>query len=490
MRKIFLSLAALTIAVAANAFNLELRNSDKGKSIKITSAVDNADVFEDGGTVAVKFDAAKKAIRVTFTNATLKSNSNNDIFHFESDDNYTDVVVTLNGKNYIIGDYASAKPILIEGPMDQTGVYAHLYFYAGGPGAELNISGQTLLIQMNDNAKMTFGSLLEVPFQLNITSTSANQPIFYGASGIHDSNELQLYCDVNIETTGNNQIAMLDGGTGLGTLTLPASSKIRTEGVTVENNTFVKDGNPYKGNLVLVNAYPVFVGTTRIYADEECKPAGLKSGKISFDKATCSLILDNVELSDYIAGIIDDLTIYLKGDNVMNNPGESAGERIAILGYRIKIDGEKTAKLTIDGNSKCGAVTSLGGLEIGNFAKLTIKDVTYGIAGNNGTLEEDVLKLNNTPMDIKSAIGAIIDFDNLVMAGSGMEWSPAATYSTTVPALVDAENHVLLEVIYANPAAINNVVNSNAVGGKFIRNGQLYIERNGVLYNAAGARVK
>ena len=484
MRKIFLSLAALTIAVAANAFTLQFNNGDK--TISITSAVDNADVLGDGGSVAVAFDAANKTIKVTFDNATLQSEVNGELFSFNYDENYTNVEVTLKGKNYLIGAGRYTKPIKIDGPLSGGKVYAHLKFHSGGPGAELNISGKTMLVQMNYNSKMTFGNVFEIPFQLNITSTSENQKIFYGSCGKDDSVELMLYCDLNIKTTGNNQIVGLDGGSGPGNLKLGDYYKIRTDGVSVENNTFVKDGNPYKGDFVLVNSCPIIVGTERVYTDEECKPAGLKAGKISLDKATGSLILDNVELSDNMVGMISEVTIYLKGNNVMNNPDESTDPRIAILAETVKIAGEESAKLTIDGNNKCAGVGLLAHVEIGDFGKLIIKDVTEGITGATTA----VLTLNKTPMDIKSASGAIINFANIVEAGSGMEWSPAAAYNTTTNALEDADGNTLNEVKYFNPTSINQVVNSNVVGSKFIRNGQLFIQRGEEIFNAQGARVE
>ncbi len=484
MRKIFLFFAALTVAVAANAFQLSFNN---GTPIIITSAEDNPDVLGDGGSVAVKFDAEKKTINVTFVNATLQSEVNGELFYFNYDENYTNVAVTLKGKNYLIGEGQWTKPIKIEGPVDGGTVYAHLKFYSGGPGAELNISGRTMLVQMNYNSKMTFGNMFEIPFQLNITSTSENQKIFYGSCGIDDSVELQLYCDLNIKTTGNNQIVGLDGGSGPGTLKLGDYYKIRTDGVSVENNTFVKDGNPYKGDFVLVNACPIIVGTERVYTDEECKPAGLKAGKISLDKATGSLILDNVELSDNITAMTNDLTISLKGDNVLNNPGESTEARIAIIAVTLKIAGEKSAKLTIDGNNKCAAMGLYAeNVEIGDFGKLTIKNVTKGIDGATAA----VLTLNNTPMDIQSAEGAIVDFNDVKLLSSDMKWSPAATYNTTTHALEDAEGNKLNNVIYSKTTAINQVVNDKVASGKFIRNGQLYILRDGKTFTVTGQEVK
>lgn len=110
--------------------------------------------------------------------------------------------------------------------------------------------------------------------------------------------------------------------------------------------------------------------------------------------------------------------------------------------------------------------------------------------GNGGKLEVDVLKLNSTPMDIQSAEGAVVDFNDVKLLSSDMKWSPAATYNTTTHALEDAESNKLNNVIYSKTTAINQVVNDNVASGKFIRNGQLFIQRGDEVFNAQGARVR
>jgi hypothetical protein len=488
MRKIFLFFAALTIAVAANAFTLHFNN--EGKNFTITSAVDNLDVLEDGGSVAVVFDAENKTINVTFVNATLKSDVNGELLYFKYDESYTDVKVKLIGKNYLIGEGQWTQPIKIDGPVGGGKVFAHLTFEAGAPGSELNISGKSILIQFNYNSKMTFGNLLTV----NITSTSENQAVFYGSCGNDDSGELWLYCSLNVKTTGNNQIFM-KGGSGPAYLKIDTYGKIRTEGVTVKDNTFVKDDAPYKGDLVYVYSVPIAIGNagevnTYVYPDEECKPAGLKSGTITFDMATYVLTLDNVDLDKSIAAMIDDFTIYLKGNNIISNSNSKMDPRISVMGYNFKLAGESDATLTIDGNNVCDGLFPFAGLEIDNFGKLTIKNANNGITGNGGKNAEDVLKLHETPMDIQSANGAIVDFGNIVLLTNYMKWSPAASYNPTTYALEDEEGNILNDVVYSKVTAIDQVVNDKVASGKFIRNGQLYILRDGKTLTVTGQEVK
>lgn len=80
-----------------------MQNSDLDKYITITSAVDNPDVLGDG-KVAVAFDTEKKMINVTLNNATLKGVNASEAFSFNCDETFTTVVMTLIGKNAIIGE--------------------------------------------------------------------------------------------------------------------------------------------------------------------------------------------------------------------------------------------------------------------------------------------------------------------------------------------------------------------------------------------------
>ncbi|MBR0297081.1 MAG: hypothetical protein IJQ95_06810 [Paludibacteraceae bacterium] len=478
MRKTFLFLAALTIAVAANAFTLRMQNSDLGINKSLSEATDDPDFFGDG-KVSVTFDAANNRVNVTLNNATLKGTNAQELFYFVGDDTYTSVVMDLIGKNYMIGEGNYSKPILVQD--------AFLYVLPEDPGnASLEISGKTLLIQANKtktNAGLFFGSLIGDPFDLTITTTSSNQPVFYGSgAGAKQVALWFLAVNVTINASENNQVTQ-------GFDMMACGGKIRTAGVTVKDGkTFAKDDADYKGNLVIVAPLSIQVGTTVMYPDEEFTPAEIKAGSLTYDKATRTVTLDNATIDGRLVVANNNATIYLKGANKFENTSIDTPERVYSM--NVKITGDKDATLEIDGNNTCPGIYVPNGLEIGDFAKLTINNVTKGIVGSSSESETDVLTLNKTPMEIKSTAGVITAFENIVMAASGMEWSPAATYNTTTKALEDADGNMLGEVALTKVAAINNVVNNNAVSGKFIRNGQLLIEHNGELYNATGAKVK
>lgn len=76
------------------------------------------------------------------------------------------------------------------------------------------------------------------------------------------------------------------------------------------------------------------------------------------------------------------------------------------------------------------------------------------------------------------------------MASSAMKWSVTATYSTSSKTLVDADNNVIKEIKLDKTAALEQIANGKTANGKFIKNGQLYIQRGEEIFNAQGARVK
>lgn len=479
MRKIFLSLAALTIAVAANAFQLYLQNSDLDKHITITSAVDNPDVLGDG-KVAVAFDTEKKMINVTLNNATLKGVNASEAFSFNCDETFTTVVMTLIGKNAIIGEGNYTKPICVGGKSDNS-ASASLLVLAEDPGtASLEMSGKSIIAQLNYNATIIFGNLFPDAYPITITSTSSNQPVFYGGGGSSQEQQLMfLASDLDITASANNQLTM-------GLELFVVGGKIRTEGVSVkDNNTLVKDDAPYAGDLKVVCPYALSVGSTSMYPDEEFTPAELKAGSISYDVTTHTATLDNVTIDGQLS-VYSSYTaaINLKGVNKFTNTNSETDARILLYGPQgAKLTGEKGATLAINGNSVADAIATSYDLDISGFKKMTIEAAKIGI---KGTME---LKLS-TAMNIKSEEAAISGFESLVLATSGMEWSPAASYNTTKKALVDGDDNVIKNVALTKPAAINQVVSGNAVSSKFIRNGQLYILRDGKTFTVTGQEVK
>ena len=489
MRKIFLSLAALTVAVAANAFQLYIQNTDiedpDKRSVSISTAEDVPDVFGDG-KVAVTFYAADKIVDVTLNNATLKGTNASEVLGFTCDENFQYVYIHLVGKNAIIADGDFTTGVLVQSPTTGSKTSAVMNFMAKDPGtASLEISGKSIIMQANYNATFCFGDLNGDAFPVTITTTSADQPVFYGSNAPTDKQYLTFWmADLTVNASENNQITM-------GYESLYVDGEIRTEGVTVKDHkTFAKNNVEYAGNLSIVCPYVVKVGDTSMYPDKEFTPAEIKEGTVSYDKVTRTVTLDNATIDGPLSISTNKAVIYLKGKNKFTNTTEKTDERIGFYGEAGQLNGDKDATLEINGNDKCYGIYATDGLEIGNFKNLIIEAVEKGIVGTPLVKETDVLKLNTTPMDIKTTKAAIGEFDNLIMASSAMKWSVAATYSTSSKTLVDADNNVIKEIKLDKTAALEQIANGKTANGKFIRNGQLYILRDGKTFTVTGQEVK
>lgn len=426
MRKIFLSLAALTIAVAANAFTLQMQNSDLHINKSITSAADDPDFFGDG-KVQVTFDATNKTVDIYFENATIKATNSQDVFYFLADDNFHSVKIHLLGKNYIIGDGGSSTPIRIAD--------AALYFISDDPAnTSLDIAGKTVICQMNGNSGVQFGNAYGDQFPIKITTTSADQPVFNG-SGTMDM--LVFDSDMEITASANNIIAQ-----GIALVWLERS-EIRTEGVTVKSDytTFEKNGNPYAGNLKIVAPYGVKVGDTWMFPDKEFTPAEIKAGSVTYNKAERTLTLNDATIDGTLQVWGDNFVMHLKGGNTIKNSAATPDNRIAFHGVHSVMEGDKDADLDIYCNSYAQGIYAEKGLEIGDFARLSIYAATKGIVGYLGADPNDMLTLTTTPMDLYTSTSAISEFESLSISSPYMQWSnKEADYSATKHALVDASD--------------------------------------------------
>ena len=445
MRKILLCFAALSIAVATNAFTLRMQNSDLGINKSITSAVADPDFFGDK-KVAVTFDAPNKTINLSFEGATLKATNAQDVFYFLGDDDFNIVKIHLLGKNYIIGDGNSSTPIRIE--------KSALFFISDDPAnTSLDITGKTLICQANNNGGFQFGNTDGDQFPVKIATTSANQPIFY-AVGPTSIELLMIYCDLEITASENNVI--VDGFDAVWL----NNSEIRTEGVALKSDmtTFVKNGNPYAGNLKIVAPYGVKIGDTFMFPDKEFTPAEIKKGSVAYSKALRTLMLDAASIDGALQVWGDNFIVYLKGGNTFTNSAASAGSRIVFHGTNSVLKGDKDADLDIYCNSNAQGIHVDDGLEIGEFARLSIYASTYGIIGSTDVSPNDVLSLTVTPMEIYSSTAAISEFEDLTISSPYLKWSNDATeYSTTKKALIDSsdEDEIIKSEVLSYPTLLS-----------------------------------
>ena len=442
MRKIFLSLFALTVAVAANAFTLRMQNVDAPDPTKtnVDVTADVNDVFGDG-KVAVHFDSENKTIEITFDNASLKGTNAQEVFRFDGDVDYNKIIVHMKGTNSIVS--TAGKPIYV--------MNSSVIFNADSKNAVLNVSGSSIIAQLQNNANLAFGMEGEI-FDLNITTTSSNQPVFYGAGGSgYDQNLFMYFVNVNFTTTGNNQLTLdLEGLTAIG--------KLSNNVVVASDKEFQKDGNPYKGDLAITAPYPVMINDAYIFPDNaaDFKPTGLSNGKISYDPAKKVLTLDDVSLGGYIIMPTTGATIYCKNSITINNPGKENLPRIS-LGENGKITGDEDASLTLYCSGECSAIDADGNLEISGLKKLETYAAAHAIEGNASALE-NVLKIG-CPMQLycKEYAKPVYGFSNIIVSDLDLALSASSevfVYNTSERAFVDkADPAIYAEYIaYEYPA--------------------------------------
>lgn len=427
MKKIFLFVAAMLVAVTANAFSLSFQNSDLGKHEQIVSATDIDDVLGDG-KVAVHFDSEKKTITVTLDGATLKGTNANPVFAFKGDASYTRLELKIKGQCAInaTGTYGNAIRL-------ESGVLA---VTAVDPSsAKLDISGNSTVIHLQADASLMIGDLAGESFDVNITA--ANQVVFLGSGS---GNQWLQFAQANISIKAEETTEL---AAELELLTV--SGKI-SNGVVVEGNTFKKGGEIYKGNLDIYAPYQIMVGTTYMYPGEEesFAPAGLGSGSIKYDKSSKTLTLENAEVTRRLWIGYDDFTIYLKGNNSFENTN-STEDRIMFAGKNGKITGDASAELIINGAGYSKGIYAIEGLEIGEFNELTIQETTIGISGAADSEKEgNVLKITSTPMpQVRGTEAAIKNFKGLTITSNELAeiFASRYQYSPSEQAVVDKDDN-------------------------------------------------
>lgn len=426
MRKVLLSLLALMTAVAANAFSLRFVNSDLNKNEIISSAVDNPDVLGDG-KVSVTFDVTNKTINITMDNATLKSTNAQNVFEVEGDSDYKKCYLNLIGENHIIGASNSSTPIRIQNTA--------LSIQAEDPvNTSLYLEGNTVIVNLTASTAETslvFGPITETAFDLYVTTHSTNQPVFLG-NGTKGSQIGFGLCNLYLTASSANQVTM-----DLSFLLILGS--IQEEGVSIgNNNTFVKDGNPYAGNLTILYPLPVRVNNTWMYPNEaeDFKPEGLKKGKISYDKYSRTLTLDNVELDNNLMLGASNMTVYLKGNNTLTNP-DTKTNMLTIYGNGT-IKGDTDANLTIYCKSTAKGIYAINGLTIEDFNSLEIYAATIALAGNTASgLDDNKLRITTTPMQLIGSEAVIKDFYDISISSTELEWSAEAEYDKSKKVLMD-----------------------------------------------------
>ena len=429
MKKLFLLVTATVFSIAAHAFYLSMENRDATGEVKPTVDINSADadipdLFGDG-KVSVAFEGNNQAVVVTMTDATLTSTNSNPVIYFKGEGTYQWLILNISGHCTL---NAVNNAIRLE--------HATMYVCSSTPNAKLDINSNAIPVHMQDFADLYIGRIVEHDFSINIVTTSTDQPVFYGA-GTNNQRLYIYYANVSITTTGNNLIAQdLEALTVLGFM---------SNNVYVASNTFYKDSSPYKGSFSITAPYPIRLAyTDHITAEnaDNVTHAALKKGKISYDKATKTLTLDNVQFEKHITFYTPNVTVYLKGENIISNAANDPDSRLGFIGKDAAINGEKDATLTILCEEKSNGITACGALTIGDFDEMYVKKAKKAFfceqRHKNST---NLLTVQSTPIQVSgSTENAVIGFDNMAFTNPALHFIGGHKYDTENRLLLTDEN--------------------------------------------------
>lgn len=476
MKKLFLFVAAIVLSVAAHAFELSMEK----QGIRVNVTADNTDISDlfGDGKVSVAFEANNQAVVVTMTNDTLSATSSNPLIYFEGGGTYQNIILNIAGNCKLD---AVGNAIWIKN--------ATMYVNSSSPNAKLDISSEVVPVHMQEFADLYLGRIAEHDFIINIKTTSTTYPLFYG-NGSSTQRLFIYYAHANIATTGNNLITQdIDRLTVLGSL---------SDNVYVKDDKdFYKNDAPYKGSFSITAPYPIRLA----YSDhitpanaDDVPHAALKNGKISYDKATKTLTLDNVQFEKHLSFYIPNVTVYLKGNNVLSNVDKSSVNQLDFIGTGATINGDKNATLTIQCEESSNGISVRGALTIGDFEVLSIKKAKKGLLCDQRIkTSTNILTIQSTPVQVSAAKeNAVIGFNNLVITNPNLYLADGLKYDTNQRQLLTAGNDPAKEMVMeydpglfiSNPQAADEPRTN-----KVFINGHLYIRDGDHLYDAQGKMI-
>ncbi len=243
--------------------------------------------------------------------------------------------------------------------------------------------------------------------------------------------------------------------------------------------------------------YPLYIYDVQVDS-RNCNNLGQTSDRyIKYDVTTNTLSMNDVGLLETKHGVNaisyygnEPLNIYIKGTSLILNSTNQYAMYSESADVKIYGDGS----LTIANLEKSsGGISIDGNLTVSDGAKLWVEDHSeakkaFGISlYGDGVLTVDyaTIEVEGTP--------AIWNVKDIVMKNGVNILSAGHKFDAAKKAVVDASGNATNETVMigvGEPDAIQNVVAEKASqNGKFVRNNQLIIKRNGVYYNANGVKV-
>lgn len=274
--------------------------------------------------------------------------------------------------------------------------------------------------------------------------------------------------------------------------------KVRVILSTDDSDVSVTYDNPVEiGVDIPLVKYPLYIYDVQV-TSRNCDELGQTSNRyIKYNAATNTLSMKDVSLQEEQSGVDvisyygkDPLNIYIQGKSYIYNFTDHNAIYSESADVKIYGDGSLTI---VNSDTPTGGITIDGNLTVSDGAKLWIRDFLKAKKASGISLYGDgVLTVDYATIEVEGT-PAIWNVKDIVMKNGVNILSAGHKFDAAKKAVVDASGNATSETVLigvGTPDAIQNVVTEKASqNGKFVRNNQLVIKRNGTYYNANGVKV-
>ena len=476
-----LSLLALILAVSTTIFAKEYPLYVAG--IQVTD--DNRENILPG----VKMDDPKmgNVLHLHLNNATVSTTKDNaDGIYFSHDDDYSALVISLNGVNHITTTGRDASAICIAGDYARLEICPEADSYLDS----LYIDTHLHAIMLNGKkSQLMFGNLDNLSWTL--FAKCGTEPLY---SNENDAEIILYNTTLDLLTDNSNPIVRNFKSFDWTKSPMPIVTLVE---YVFEDGQLKSSGKEVTGALVMIAPLPIAINNEWMYPGEinDFRPEGInKKAQISYNVAQRILTFENVQMEGTLQTYIPDLKLYLKGDNVFSKNVDFDNDIFYFRGSNAKICGDANATLEIDGGNAVNGIGVNRGLEINDIDKLTIKNANmnafWGLKWNadEGFVNNLVI---NSPIEVASTKTVFYGFNNTTWANYLIPKPADVTYNTSSKKLVNASGQDVTNFKLMTMVGIESVSTRNSQAAKYILNGQVLIQsQNGRTFNLLGTQVK
>lgn len=432
------------------------------------------------------------SLHLRLNNATISTTADNtDGIYFTKNDDYNSLVIFVNGVNHITTTGRDASAICV------TGDYARLDIYP-----ENDSYLDTLYMDTHLHAIMLNGAHNFIMFgdlsglNLTIWANCGEEPLY----SYENDAQIILYNTTLALTTGETYPIIRNFASFTWENSpMPLKSLFP---YTFEDGQ-LKSGTPLTEvtqAMLLMAPLPIGINADWIYTAlgrnvDDFRPSGINTdGKISYNVEERILTFENVQMEGMFQTHVPGLKLHLKGTNTFSKNIDFDNDIFNFLGRDAQITGEANATLEIDGGGVVDGIRVNQSLEIGGFAKLTIKNANmnafWGLKWNPDESGVNNLVIN-VPVDLASSRSVFYGFNNVTWSNSLTATPADATYNTSSKKLVNGSGQDVTSFQLEKRTGIESVSSINGQATKRLLDGQVLIQsQDGRIFNVLGTQIK